>query len=197
MKDGRQQGPVTAQQLGQMVTPSDLVWNEGLPQWVPAGNIPNLLPSRVASSPAPPPPPPPPPVSPAPAPPVLLRSAAEPGRIMPSVPPKDPILMAVVSFFIPWLGQILLGQVKKGIVMIVVTPVLLGIIAVLTCGLGLIVLPFVDVLAAVDAYLLAKKLKEGSGIDEWEFFGIESAPSLAAADRPPQELVEGRSRVGR
>ncbi len=54
LKNGQQQGPVTAEQLRGLIAPADLVWKEGLPQWVPASTVPNLLPSKAA----PPPPPP-------------------------------------------------------------------------------------------------------------------------------------------
>lgn len=76
---------------------------------------------------------------------------------------KDPVLMAVISFFFPGLGQILMGQVKKGAV------ILLGSIffSFLTHGFSFIL---VSILAVVDAYLIGKKLKEGKQVGEWEFF---------------------------
>ena len=57
----------------------------------------------------------------------------------------------------------LLGQTAKGIT------ILLGsmVLAVLTVGLSiLITIPC----AGVDAYLIAKKLKEGKTVGQWEFF---------------------------
>ena len=180
MENGQQQGPVTAEQLRVLITPSDLVWKEGLPEWVPASTIPNLLPKRSS----PPPTPAPPPVVPD-APPGVAE------KILPSASPKDPILMGVLSFFIAWLGQILIGQVTKGIVMLLVTPFLFGIFVIATLGMGLAVLPFLNLIAAIDAYMLAKKLKEGRAIGKWEFFGIESAPSLAMPDLLPKATDQG------
>ena len=173
VKNGKKQGPVTAQQLRGLVAPSDLVWKEGFPEWIPASTIPNLLPSSprpTASS--------PPPV-------VHDVSPGVTGKISPSSSPKDPILMAVLSFFIPWLGQLVIGQVAKAIVMFLLTPMIFGLFVIATLGMGLVVWPFIGLIAVIDAYLLAKKLKEGRAISAWEVFGIESAPSLAMPDLPP------------
>ncbi len=109
---------------------------------------------------------------------------------MPSSPAKDPILMGVLSFFIPWLGQLVIGQVAKGIVMFLLTPILFAIFVIATLGMGLIVLPFVDLIAAIDAYLLAKKLREGRAIGNWEFFGMESAPILAMPTLPSKAIAK-------
>ena len=113
---------------------------------------------------------------------------------MPPQASKDPILMAVLSFFIPWLGQILIGQVTKGIVMLLLTPMLCGLFVFATLGMGVAILPFVSVVAVIDAYLLAKKLKEGRAIDKWEFFGMESAPGLAAPEPGGQVGVSVKTR---
>lgn len=43
--NGQQQGPVAVERLRRLITPSDLVWKEGLPEWVPASTIPNLFPN--------------------------------------------------------------------------------------------------------------------------------------------------------
>jgi hypothetical protein len=68
--------------------------------------------------------------------------------------------------------------------MFLITPILVGLFVIATLGMGLAVLPVVYLIAGIDAYLLAKKLKEGQPIGDWEFFGMESAPSLAMAARP-------------
>ncbi|WP_075618292.1 zinc ribbon domain-containing protein [Paenisporosarcina indica] len=76
---------------------------------------------------------------------------------------KEPWLMALLSFFILGLGQIVLGQTAKGITMLVVGI----IIGMITFGLSAIItLP----LAVIDAYLIAKKKKEGKVVRDWEFF---------------------------
>ncbi|MDB5298672.1 MAG: hypothetical protein JWO87_335, partial [Phycisphaerales bacterium] len=55
---GAQQGPVALGQLQQMVAmgrvkPTDLVWQAGMPQWVPAGNVPSLFGADAAPPPIP------------------------------------------------------------------------------------------------------------------------------------------------
>ena len=85
-------------------------------------------------------------------------------RISASNPPKDPALMGLLSgCCIMGLGQMMLGQVGKGVV------ILLGsiVLNVLTVGVAsFVVLP----LAGIDAYLIAKKLREGQAVGQWEFF---------------------------
>jgi len=75
----------------------------------------------------------------------------------------EPWLAALVTAFITGLGQIIIGQVKKGVVILSVS-LILGII---TFGMS----AFVTVpLAVVDAYLVAKRKKNGIEVGEWEFF---------------------------
>ena len=62
-------------------------------------------------------------------------------------------------------GQIYLGQQKKGIIIIVAT-VLLACV-----GIGALI-PFVG---AYDAYVIGNKLKEGKAVGDMEFFWQASA----------------------
>ncbi|MGE6487467.1 double zinc ribbon domain-containing protein [Paenisporosarcina sp. NPDC076898] len=76
---------------------------------------------------------------------------------------KEPWLMALLSFLISGLGQIILGQTAKGITILVVSL----IIGVITFGFS----SFITVpISVIDAYLIAKKKKEGKVVGEWEFF---------------------------
>lgn len=59
-QDGRQHGPVDEAELRQLVAsgrlkPDDLVWRDGMPEWVPVSSLPQLAPSPGPSM-APPPP---------------------------------------------------------------------------------------------------------------------------------------------
>lgn len=77
-------------------------------------------------------------------------------QIMPASPPKDPIIAAILSFLLlGGAGHIFLGQTTKGVVLLVVS--------LLTCGLG-------NIFGAIDAYMIGTRLKEGTPVDEWEFF---------------------------
>lgn len=75
----------------------------------------------------------------------------------------EPWLAALLSFLIVGLGQMLIGQVKKGVVFLIGSVVLTFV----TFGLSVFI---TSVLAIVDAYLIAKKKKEGKEVGEWEFF---------------------------
>ncbi len=92
--------------------------------------------------------------------------------ITPSTPPRDPLLIALLSgcCITPWIGQIALGQTIKGFVLIA------GTVALIFFGYGNFLINFympiwiIWLVAAVDAYLIAKKLKEGKQVKQWEFF---------------------------
>jgi TM2 domain-containing membrane protein YozV len=82
-------------------------------------------------------------------------------KIQPSTPPKDPIIAAVLSLILfGGVGQLYLGQQKKGIIIIVAT-------ILLSCvGIGFIVW----ILGAVDAYVIADRLKQGKAVGDLVFF---------------------------
>jgi len=81
--------------------------------------------------------------------------------IQPSTPPKDPIVAALLSFLLlGGVGQIYLGQQKKGIILIVATVVLACV------GVGLLV----PLVGAYDAYVIGNKLKMGKSVGDMEFF---------------------------
>jgi TM2 domain-containing membrane protein YozV len=83
-------------------------------------------------------------------------------RISPSDPPKNPIIAAILSFLIlGGVGQIYLGQTKKGVILIVLT-------LVLYCFFGLGVI--INILGTIDAYMLADKLKKGDSIGDMQWF---------------------------
>src|SRR5262245_48230408 len=57
-QNGQQYGPVSGSQLQQLaaagnIQPADLVWQEGMANWAPAGSITNLIPAHRMPAPAP------------------------------------------------------------------------------------------------------------------------------------------------
>ncbi len=82
----------------------------------------------------------------------------------PDKPQRSPIYIAVVSgCCVAGLGQLIVGQVGKGLVMMLVSV----IVAVITGGIGAFVMwP----LMAVDAYMVTKKINSGKPVGPWEFF---------------------------
>src|SRR5262245_6818732 len=92
-RSGRQFGPGSLEQLQRMAStgqlqPTDMVWEEGSPQWVPASSVPQLfgsLPTLLGNPPAPVPPPAPARV----AAPAITTAPASPGPAPLRVPTLD------------------------------------------------------------------------------------------------------------
>ena len=82
-------------------------------------------------------------------------------QIQPSDPPKNAILAAILSLILlGGVGQIYLGQTKKGVILIVGT-------LLLSCvGIGVII----PVLGAIDAYMIADKLQKGEAVGDMQWF---------------------------
>jgi TM2 domain-containing membrane protein YozV len=82
-------------------------------------------------------------------------------QIRPSDPPKNPFLAALLSLILlGGVGQIYLGQQKKGII-ILITAFLLDFVC-----FGV----FIHILGALDAYTLADKLQKGQLVGDMEWF---------------------------
>ncbi len=78
------------------------------------------------------------------------------------IPPsnKSPIVAALLSFVLfGGLGQIYVGQIKKGIALIV------AILGTIFIFIGV----FLYIASAFDAYAIAKKMRAGYSVGEWEF----------------------------
>ena len=162
---GRQTGPMPFVQLKHLVAtghvqPDDLVWTEGYADWIPAARIEGLfdvnsaggaagLPTDGARDPAT-----------GELPPIGRRGVGE--MVFPTHPPKAPTLMAILSFLVPGLGQMVLGQTAKGIVLLVAGLVL----GITTCFGGLVIWG----VAIVDAHQIGTKLQSGRPVWQWEFF---------------------------
>lgn len=71
---------------------------------------------------------------------------------------QNPTVAAIVSFFLPGVGQMMLGQTGKGAIILGVALFTAGF-----CGL-------INVLAVVDALAIGGKLKRGQPVKEFEFF---------------------------
>lgn len=130
----------------------------------PAGFDRPLPVAPAMAAPAPPPVASPPPMT-APPPPPPQRQAA-PAPSLPAPAPvatpttsgTDPVLAAILSLLLPGVGQLIIGQTAKG--------ALLLAIGLLSCGMGGVL----NVVAAIDAYLIAGRLRRGETIQDWQFF---------------------------
>ncbi len=84
-------------------------------------------------------------------------------QIQPSDPPINPIIAAILSLFIfGGVGQLYLGQQKKGVILIVVW--FLG-----WCSFGMIT-GIAAIVGAIDAYMMADKLQKGETIGDMQWF---------------------------
>jgi len=158
---GKKAGPASLGQLQEMVQagklkPTDVVQREGTRSWVAAMAVEGLVPKPAKAEPP-------------------THSAARHSAIKKR--PLDPILAAVASLFLPPLGQFLIGQKIKAFVLLLIAPLVLFafLIIAYTVGLApeegfLLFALFYNVSLTVDAFLLAKKIKDGSEIGTWEFF---------------------------
>jgi len=84
-------------------------------------------------------------------------------RIKSTASTLEPAIAVLLSFVFVGLPQIIMGQAIKGVAMLIVAFVLGALTGCLAC---LITYP----VAAIDAYMIASKLKRGQSVGEWEFF---------------------------
>jgi hypothetical protein len=153
-QNGQQTGPISFYQLQQLASggtlkSTDYVWTNGQEDWKPASEIAGLLSGGTSA--------PPPPSR------AYPETTGSHDLVMPSDPPRDPTVMAILSFLLPGLGQIVLGQNVKGIVLIVLY---FGVGFATACFGSLVVL----IVAIIDAYQIAVKLRNGRPVKQWEFF---------------------------
>jgi hypothetical protein len=86
----------------------------------------------------------------------------------PASKPRSVIWMTVWAFLWPGMGQVLCGQRKKGIVIIISG----FFILLLTAWTGIIPL-IIAIASAIDAFKVAKIIASGKTVGEWEFFPDE------------------------
>ncbi len=152
-QNGQQTGPISFYQLQQLANSgtlknTDFVWTDGQGDWKPASEIVGLFAGSTAVPPRPSG--------------VYQGDPGDPDLVQPSNPPRDPVLMAILSAIVPGLGQLILGQTVKGIVLFVLT---IGAWTITCFG------PFaVSVVAIIDAYQIGVKLRNGQPVKQWEFF---------------------------
>lgn len=154
-ENGQPAGPVSFYQLQQKADAgnllrTDFVWTEGQAEWKAAGEIAGLFSPGGPSAHRPPA--------------VPTAPAGGGGElVMPASPPRDPTVMAILSLVLPGLGQVVLGQTVKGVVLFLL---FLGVWFSTACFGGVAV----AIAAIIDAYQIATRLKRGQPVGHWEFF---------------------------
>jgi hypothetical protein len=83
--------------------------------------------------------------------------------ISPAAVPWNPLLACLLTVLLPGLPQMMFGQVLKGIAILVAVAIAWG-------STEHALVPVAWGLAAVDAYRIAAKLKDGLHVGYWEFF---------------------------
>ena len=116
-----------------------------------------------------------------PADPVALENgrgrAATSGDSIVSVRVKRPALMALLSLFVPGLGQIGCAQDNKGVFLM--GTALLGYW--LTGGIATVML---CVLSSLDAFVAGRAIQRGSALRKWDFF-----PGVRAFEKLPARII--------
>jgi len=109
--------------------------------------------------------------------------------VQPSASPKDPAFMFILSLLLVGLGQIVLGQIAKGVLMffgavtllwmicgngLMISPIFWtsqsGIYLINHVGFFLLLTPIFWLFSALDAYKIAIKLKQSKPVEPFEFF---------------------------
>ncbi|MDP1624376.1 MAG: hypothetical protein Q8L64_01265 [bacterium] len=101
------------------------------------------------------------------------RLMTEPAAIIPktNLPKVKSVGKATwLSLLFAGAGQIYLGQVKKGWLLIVLS--ILGLFAIIVPGAIIIIL------GMIDANVIAKRIRENGSVNEWEFFWHRKAKSI-------------------
>ena len=101
-------------------------------------------------------------------------------EIQPTSKKKKPAVAALLSVMFGGGGQIYLGQVTKGII----------VMALVYIGSFLIVGVVLWPIAIYDAYILAKKIENGETIGEWEFFWSKSNSSQVSQKPSKWQVVD-------
>lgn len=105
------------------------------------------------------------------------KRVAPPGDLIVPVRVKSPVLMAVLSLFVPGLGQIGCAQDNKGIFLMGMA--LLGYW--LTGGIATLML---CLLSSLDAFAVGRAIQRGAVLRKWEFF-----PGVKPFDKLPARTV--------
>ncbi|MCD1295232.1 hypothetical protein CUJ83_09500 [Methanocella sp. CWC-04] len=84
---------------------------------------------------------------------------------------KEPLLALILSFFLPGLGQIYNGQIKKGIIAIIGYAVVIFAMIVLSFFIiGICLIPVIFIVwlwGMYDAYTTANKINRGEPVTDW------------------------------
>ena len=81
----------------------------------------------------------------------------------------EPNIACLVSIIIVGLGQMINGQLEKGLLLLFGGMVAVLVISFITCGIGVVIYPLLIVISALDAYNCAKRMQIGESLGKYEF----------------------------
>jgi len=155
-------GPVSQEELKRLATtgqlkPTDTVWKEGMAKWLPASQVKGLVPppGPSVSSPIDDPSGPPP-----------MGQAAANANFLPNkgIHPLLVLALNILPCGFP-VGTMILGQVKKGL-MVSVVGIVVGLVGVCLLGIPGIIL---WIMTLIDAYKTSKAVQDGEQVGENEY----------------------------
>lgn len=159
-EQGKQTGPIPEANLVELVREgrigrTTLVWNDALPEWVPLASTPLARFAPETSEPVPPPATPP------------TAPSTTPGSrwVVARNPPHSPH-WAWLNLFFPGTAHLILGQIGKGVLLLVLMPCIW--VAFWSAGIGVVIL----LLTAVDAFLVGRALQAGKPVGRWQCFPL-------------------------
>lgn len=91
------------------------------------------------------------------------------GIVTPDKLVLEPAIACIVSCLLTGLGQMINGQIEKGLLLLFGGMGAVFIITLITCGIGAVLSPIVIVISALDAYKCAKRLQMGQSLGKYEF----------------------------
>jgi TM2 domain-containing membrane protein YozV len=83
--------------------------------------------------------------------------------VYPSDPPRNPLIAFLLSFLVIGVGQMYAGQVTKGVGLFILA-LIISVLIVPHAVLG------VWIISVCDAYCVARKLRRGLPVRQWEWF---------------------------
>jgi len=106
------------------------------------------------------------------------QASASIDKSLSGMKPQDRfMLILIVSIIVPWLGDILNGQVMKGVAVVAVLVVLL-FLGPFTFMLSGLLWGLVHLVAAIDPIVIANRINKGEKFGDWDFF-MKPAPPAA------------------
>ena len=81
----------------------------------------------------------------------------------------EPVVACILSVLLVGLGQMINGQIGKGLTLLFGGMAAVFVVTLVTCGIGAVLAPVPMIIAAIDAYKCAQILQSGRPIGKWEF----------------------------